>query len=122
MCDIDKDEKPTYEVAPFGTYGPMQNTAQALIAIDDQIDMLVALVDGEDLPEATNTAAINLADQIRAQVVAMLDALKLLMVNPEDLRALIDHSHAANTLHELAEQAMMLIAENETQEETTTNG
>jgi hypothetical protein len=111
MCDIDKDEEPTYEVEPFGTARPLADAHYALQALDDYLDGLAHLLDRDDLDDTTRTQAANLQNEIRAEVIALCDALKLIIVNPEDIPALLSHAKAANALHDLAEQAMILIEE-----------
>jgi hypothetical protein len=111
MCDIDKDEEPTYEVDNFGTAHPLADTIQAMVAIGDNLDLLAQLELRSDLQ-----------GKIRAEVIAMLNAMKLLIVKPDDLSAIIAHSHAANHLHDLAEEVMIAIEEHNTKEEAATDG
>jgi hypothetical protein len=63
----------------------------------------------------------DLQGKIRAEVIALCNALKHLIVKPDDLSAIIAHSHAANHLHDLAEEAMIAIEDEHTKEETDTN-
>lgn len=106
MCDIDKEEEPTYSIDDFGTYRPFADTQAALYALSDFYDQIVLLAIGEEVQE-----------KIRAELFAMLDALKAIITDPNDLRAVINHMHAANHLHELAEEAMLLMDDYHTQEE-----
>lgn len=101
MCDIDKDEEPTYEVEPFGTARPLADTSQAIIALHDQLDELVQREIGPDLQA-----------EIRTELYAMFDAITTIVGDPEDIKALLAHAKAANALHDLAEQAMILIEDN----------
>jgi hypothetical protein len=72
MCDITDDEEPTYEVDDFGTYRPLADTQQALYALSDYLDQLVQLELRPDLQA-----------KIRAEVIALCNALKHLIVKPD---------------------------------------
>jgi hypothetical protein len=107
MCDIDNDEEPTYGVEPFGTYRPLADTSSAFSALGDYLDQLVELQIGEDLQA-----------EIRRCLTAMLDAAKALIVQPDNLDALVIHNRSTNRLHDLTEQAMLLIEAHNAQEDS----
>jgi hypothetical protein len=111
MCDIDNDEEPTYEVAPFGTYRPLADTSQAIIALDDSLDTLAQREIGQELQA-----------KIREALLTMFDAIKAIVTNPEDIPSILAHADAANNLHDLAEQAMLLIEEDNDKETVATDG